>query len=112
MGNFLLRIATNSLGLYLAAWFVPGFLVQGGWKEYILAGLVLALFNMLVKPVVKLISLPLIVITLGLFTVVINAAILWTVASFFSFIAISGLTALLLATFVLSIVNVLTSHVS
>lgn len=112
MGNFLLRIAANSLGLYVAAWLVPGFSVNGGWKEYILAGLVLALLNMLVKPILKLISLPLIVVTLGLFSVVINMAILWTVASFFSFIVIGSLTALFLATFVLSLVNVLTSHAS
>ena len=112
MGNFLLRIATNVLGLYAAAWFVPGFSVNGGWQQYMLAALVLAGLNLLAKPVLRLISLPLIVLTLGLFAIVINAAILWVTASVFSFITISGLSALVLATLVISAVNMLASHAS
>lgn len=112
MGNFLLRIATNALGLYAAVWIVPGFAVNGGWREFLVAALVLATLNLLVKPALRIVSLPLIVLTLGLFTIVINAAILWAVASIFSFITISGFTALIFATLVISAVNILSSHAS
>jgi putative membrane protein len=110
MSTLLVRIITNGLGLYIAQWLVPGFVMNGGLKEYVLAALVLALLNMLVKPLVKLISLPLIVLTLGLFTIVINALMLWVVDYQFSFVVIHSYTALFLATLVVSAVNMLSNQ--
>jgi putative membrane protein len=111
MTRLLVRIITNALGLYVAQWLVSGFVVTGGLKEYFLAALVLALLNLLVRPLLKLISLPLIILTLGLFTIVINAILLWVVDYEFAFMSIHGLTALFLATLVISAVNIL-SHQS
>ncbi len=110
MTGFFFRIISNSLALYVAAWLVPGFIIYGGLREYVLGGIVWALLHTLVRPILKLVSLPLIIITLGLFTIVINALMLWTVAYLFTFIAIQGLFALFMATIVISFVNILLSR--
>lgn len=105
--HLILRILANGLALYLAQRFVAGFVLHGGWREYLLAGLALALLNMLVRPVLKLIAFPLIILTLGLFTLVINAGMLWATDYLFGFLAISGLWALIWGTLIVSIVNIL-----
>jgi len=102
---FIVRILGNSLALYAASWFVAGFGITGGIKEYAIAGVVLGLLNMIVKPVLKLISMPIIILTLGLFTIVINALLLWAVDYIFDFVAISDIVSLVWATIVISIVN-------
>ena len=82
MIGFLIRILGNSIAIYAAYYFVPGFIVVGGIKEYLLAGVLLGLLNKIVKPPVKLLTMPLIILTLGLFLVVINALMLWLVLCF------------------------------
>ena len=64
--------------IYLAAQVVPGIALRGKplWPA-LLAGLVLALINALVKPVLKIVTLPLTLVTLGLFLFVLNAFCLW-----------------------------------
>jgi putative membrane protein len=109
MVSFILRILGNSAALFAATWAVAGFTIAGGIKEFAIAGTVLGLLNMTVKPVIKLIATPVIILTLGLFTIVINALILWLVDYIFDFITISDITALVWATIVVSIMNVIIS---
>ena len=109
MVRFIVRILGNTLALFVASWFVAGFSFAGGVKEYAIAGVVLGLLNLIVKPILKMISLPIIILTLGLFTVVINALILWLVDYIFEFMTISDITALIWATIVVSIVNIIVS---
>ncbi len=98
-------LLANILGLYLAHLWVAGFAVSGGWLGYLLAGLVLGLLNLIVKPVLKIISTPLIIISLGLFLLVINAVILWLAAQLTHYIIIENLIALLWATLIMAVVN-------
>lgn len=107
--GFIVRILGNSIALYAASLFVAGFIFSGGIKEYAIAGIVLGLLNMIVKPIVKLISFPLIILTLGLFTIVINALLLWLVGYIFEFIAINDMMSLVWATIVISLVNMIIS---
>lgn len=100
------------MAVWLAFWLVPGFLVTGGIPQYLLAGLVLALLNMILRPILKLISFPLIILSLGLFTLVINALMLWILDYFLTSITIADLTALVWATIVVSIVNLIVSIIS
>lgn len=86
---------------------VPGFSVNGGWKGYVISALVLMLLNLLIKPVLKLLTLPLIIISLGLFGLVINGIILWLASQFTSYIVIADLVALLWATLVITVVGLL-----
>lgn len=106
MAGYLLRVLINSLALYLASLLIPNFIVVGGILQFILAGLLLAALNMLVRPIIKFISLPLIILTLGLFTVFINALMIWLVDLSFDFVTIQTFMALLWATLVVSAVNI------
>ena len=76
--KLLIRWAITSFSLYLAAWFVPGIHVDdNGWKVFALMAVVLGLVNATVRPLLKFLSCPLIVLTLGIFVLVINGLTLW-----------------------------------
>ena len=109
MVGFIVRILGNSVALYAAFYLVPGFVVKGGVKEFLLAGILFGLLNKIVKPPIKLITMPLIILTLGLFLVVINALMLWLVDYAFDFVAIENITALVWATIVVALVNAIIS---
>ncbi len=110
MPRLITSIIGNILALFAAQYFVHGFNMQGGLKEYALAGLVLGLLNLIVKPILKAISLPLIMVTLGLFILVINAGLLWSVDWLFSFIAITSWQALAWGTLIVTAVNYAIAH--
>ncbi len=112
MVSFVLRILGNSVALYAASYFVVGFGFSGGIKEYAMAGVVLGLLNMTVKPILKTISLPVIILTLGLFTIVISALLLWLVDYIFDFILIADIPALIWATIVIWVVNLIVSAIT
>lgn len=89
MLRFLVRVLINALALWVAAWLLPGMELgseaaveasgndtMGSILSYLFVGLVFGVVNALVRPVVSLLSLPLTILTLGLFTIVINAAML------------------------------------
>ena len=109
MIKLIIRILGNGLALYAAVLWVPGFSITGGWQEYLIAGLVLALLNMLIRPVLKLISFPLIMLTLGLFTIVINVLMLWLLDYFLVSVSIADFMALIWTMIVVSIVNLIVS---
>ena len=105
MIGFLVRILGNSVAIYAAFYFVPGFVVIGGIKEFLLAGILFGLLNKIVKPPIKLLTMPLIILTLGLFLIVINALMLWLVDYAFNFVIIESITALVWATIITAFVN-------
>ena len=81
--SFLIRIIVNALALAAAVWIVPGLHLDAAGDDtvglilsYIIVGLIFGLVNALVRPIVKLFSLPITCLTLGLFTIVINALML------------------------------------
>jgi putative membrane protein len=76
MRHLLLRWIINAIALAVAATFVSGIHVDGGWLVLALVALIFGLVNALIRPVVALLTCPLIILTLGLFTLVINAAML------------------------------------
>ena len=104
-----MRILGNILALYLAYLLVPGFVVNGTAWQWAVAGIVLALLNMTVKPILKALTFPIIILTLGLFTIVINALIVWMVDYAFPFVSVADLAALVWATIVIGIVNMIVS---
>ena len=107
MIGYIVRILGNSLAIYAAARFVPGFLIDGGIKEFLYAGITLGLLNSTLKPIIKLVTTPIIIISLGLFIIVINALMIWIVDFVFPFVLIQNLTALLRATLLIGVVNVI-----
>lgn len=81
MTKILVRWLIVALALFVAAWLVPGIRVSGtAWIAYALMAVVLGLVNALVRPLLKLLTCPLILLTLGLFVLVINALTLWIAA--------------------------------
>ena len=75
--RLLLRILINAAALWVATRIVPGVTHTGPWYTLLVVALVFGLFNAFVRPILKLLTCPLIVLTLGLFTFVINAIVLW-----------------------------------
>ncbi len=82
MTKLLVRWVIAALALFVAAWLIPGIHVTGtAWIAYALMAIVLGLVNGLVRPLLKLLTCPLVLLTLGLFTLVINALTLWLSAA-------------------------------
>ena len=78
MKRILVRWVITALALFVAAWLLPGIRVSGtAWIAYALMAVVLGLVNALVRPLLKLLTCPLILLTLGLFTLVVNGLVLW-----------------------------------
>jgi putative membrane protein len=104
--RLLVKMLVSALALWAADALLAGFAVTGGLKGYLIAGVVLGLLNALVRPLVKLISLPIIILTLGFFTVIINIGMLLLATHLTGLILIEGLGTILWATFIISLVQV------
>jgi putative membrane protein len=76
MRSLLLHWLMNAAALWVAAWLVPGLDFRGTVVELLLVAAVFGIVNSLVRPILTILTCPLIVITLGLFTLVINALML------------------------------------
>lgn len=109
MFRLIAHILSNALGIWAAARLVPGIFFDGDWMWLILAGAVLGFVNFFVKPIVKIISLPLIWISLGLFTIVINVLMLNLAAKIVGALIIETWTAAFWAVVVISIINYIVS---
>ena len=72
--KLLIRWIISALALFAAAYFVPGIRVEGtyAWTVYVLMAVILGLVNALVRPILRLLSCPFIILTLGLFLLLIN----------------------------------------
>jgi putative membrane protein len=102
--NILIRWLINALVLLGIAYYVPGIAVSGFYAALITA-LVLGLVNALIRPVVLLLTLPVNILTLGLFTFVINAFLFWFVATIVKGFEVSGFWSAFLGAFILSVAS-------
>lgn len=110
--GFLLRLVVNAAALWVAAQLVPGIVVTG-LTPLLLAALVLGLINAIVRPVLLILTLPLTLLTLGLFIFVLNAFCLWLTSRIVPGFEVQTFGAALLGALVVSIVSwVLTAFVS
>jgi len=75
--SILFFLALNALSVYLVQQLLDGFVVTGGILGTVFVGSVIGLLNVFVKPILKVLALPFVFLTLGLFVIVINALILW-----------------------------------
>ncbi len=105
---FLLRWLLNSLGLWVAARLLVGHGVSydesQGFVLFFWAGLVLSLVNALLKPLIVILSLPAILLTLGLFTLIVNGLTVWIAGALVSGFSISFWAAVL-AGMIISLIN-------
>src|SRR6266700_599142 len=109
--RFLLRLVVNGVALWVATKIVSGVTYDGSALAFLAVALVFGLLNALVRPVLTLLSCPLMVLTLGLFTFVINAVILLLTSALSEKLGIgfsvSGFWAAFLGALVVSIVSIL-----
>jgi len=108
MKGFLFRLIITALGLWAAATIVPGVSITGV-GNLIVAALLLGLVNAVIRPVILILTLPLTVITLGLFILVVNGISLTLVAWLMPGFTISGLVAAVLGSIVVGLTSWLAS---
>ena len=102
--GILIRIFVNAIAL-LATTVVPGITFTGSWVNLIVAGALFGLFNLIVRPVVVLLSIPALILTLGLFYFVMNGLLLWVASWILPGYNVAGLLAGILGSLVIGIVN-------
>ena len=95
----------NGLGLYLAAQYVNGFTVSLTLESFVLVVAVLTLINLFIRPIIKLVLTPLLIITLGLGSLIVNGIMLYFLDFLLPAVTIEGLLALTLATLIVSVSN-------
>jgi putative membrane protein len=108
MTGFLIRWAVSALSLWVAQAIVPGIRISGASTLWI-AALLLGFVNAVVRPALVFFTLPITVLTLGLFLLVVNAAMLGLVAAMLERFTISGFWPALLGAIVVSLVSWLVS---
>jgi putative membrane protein len=74
--GFILSFLATAASLWVAVWIVDGFEFSGQWWQFLVVAAIMGLANAVVKPILRLFSLPLILLTLGLFLLVVNAIVL------------------------------------
>jgi putative membrane protein len=75
--NFLVRLLINAAALYLATRFVDGVSYDGDIRFLLVVALVFGILNSIIRPILKLLTFPFLIVTLGLFIFVLNAFMLW-----------------------------------
>ncbi len=79
--GFLIRLLVNAAALWVATRLVPGVTYSGGTLPFLGVALVFGIVNATIRPVAKVLTLPLIIVTLGIFALVVNGLMLWLTSS-------------------------------
>lgn len=108
MTGIIVRTLICMLGLFLASALIPGVEIAGT-GTFILAAVLLGLANGFIRPIALLLTLPLTIVTLGLFVLVINAAMFGLVASVLDDFTVSGLLAAMFGALVVGITSTIAS---
>ncbi|MEV0282677.1 MULTISPECIES: phage holin family protein [unclassified Kribbella] len=120
MKNLIIKLLANAVALAIAAWLISGITIQGATTgrrilTLLIVAAIFGLVNAIVKPIVKLLSLPFIILTLGLLIFVINAAMLlltsWITGKLDVQFHVDGFWAALLGSLVITVVGMLLNAV-
>ncbi len=106
--KLIIRWFSVSLGFFVAAQYVPGIAITGFGTAIVLAAL-WGILGVLVRPILVVLTLPVTILTLGLFIFVINAALFWWLGGIIQGFAVDGFGSALLGSIVLSLVSSLTN---
>src|SRR5436190_21865039 len=106
----LARWVVNAAALLLVAYLYPGVHVESFFAALI-AALVLGLVNAVVRPILVVLTLPVTLLTLGLFLFVINALLFWLVANVVQGFAVTGFFAALIGSILYSVITLITSWI-
>jgi putative membrane protein len=109
MQNLILRLFVNAVALWVAARLVGGIELAGEFWPVLLVAAVFGLINALIKPLALLLSLPFLILTLGLFTLVVNALMLMLTAALVDALSVAGFWPALWGSILISLVSFLFS---
>jgi putative membrane protein len=110
--NFLIRWFVSSLGLWIAAGFLSSSItIDNRLTSVIVAGLVLALINVVIKPILVIFSLPAILLTLGLFMIIINGFTVFLASKLYHPLHVTNFWAAMFAGMVIGLVNYLVTSI-
>src|SRR3989338_2659026 len=102
------QIGINAILLIAADYFIPGFTLTASLSQLLIIAILFTAINLILYPVLKFLFYPLIVLTLGLFHVVISAILLWGLTKFFQQnLTFESTKTLLISAFVISVVNLI-----
>ncbi len=107
LSRLALQVLLNIAGLWLIIEIVPDVSFVGDWKALVLTALVLGVLNFVLRPILKLILAPIIALTLGLFTLIINAFILWLATQWVEGLIVPIGWPLIWATLIMSVINII-----
>lgn len=108
--NLIIRWLVNALALVGIAYYLPGIGVSGFYAAFITA-LVLGLLNAIIKPIIVFFTLPINILTLGLFTLVINTLLFWFAGTVVKGFVVSGFWPAFWGALVMAVVNWLLSSI-
>ncbi|MCD6550249.1 phage holin family protein [bacterium] len=108
--KLILQIIAGTVGIWLAKEFIEGVIFTGSLQDLLIIGVALGLINFFIKPILDLITLPLRILTLGLFGFLINTGIVWTIDILFKELNIVGLFPLLWTTLIVWIISIIASR--
>src|SRR6266699_1451533 len=110
---FLTRLLVNAAALWVATRLVPGVSYSGGWLSFLAVAAVFGEVNAFIRPVAKILTFPLIIVTLGIFALVVNGLMLWLTSSLSEALGlgfhVSGFWAAFWGALVVSIVSTILS---
>jgi putative membrane protein len=110
---FLVRLLVNAAALWVATHLVAGVSYAGGWVSFLGVALVFGFVNAFIRPVAKILTFPLIIVTFGIFSLVVNGLMLWLTSSLSAALGlgfhVSGFWAAFFGALIVSIVSTLLS---
>ena len=103
--KFAVKVVLNVAILYVLNAYLSGFVVRGDYTSFLIGAAVLAFMSTIVRPVVRLLTAPIVWLTLGLFNLVINVGLLWVADQVLPQLSINGFVTLLIASIIIALVN-------
>jgi putative membrane protein len=103
--KLLIRLLVNAFAIWLAAQLIDGIELTGNLWQALLVALILGLINAVIKPVLEFFSAPLIIVTLGIFTLILNALLLMLTSWLTDALTVSGIWAAFLGALVISFIS-------
>ncbi|OGK55920.1 hypothetical protein A3J15_02675 [Candidatus Roizmanbacteria bacterium RIFCSPLOWO2_02_FULL_38_10] len=103
--DIIIRLIINSLAVFFTAKLLPGMVTVEDLYAALLVAVILGLINTFVKPILKILTLPITILTLGLFSLILNALLILLVDRLVPGFSVNGLFAAIIFGFALSIVN-------
>ena len=103
--RLLVRYLCTVVAVILTVYLVPGVSAPGGWETVFIVALVWSAISLVIKPVLHILTLPITILTFGLFALILNALLFWLMAAIVPGFVVSGFFPALFGAIVLSILN-------